>query len=62
MNYIYVAIYIIICVIVFIFTFMGRELFNFLFEKIKNDITDYNDPGYTGGYEYIFNPLRHFKC
>jgi len=36
------------------------ETFNFLFEKIKNNITDYNDPKYTGGIEYIFNPFRHF--
>ena len=61
MNYIYVSIYIIMCVIIFIITFMPDKIFNFLFEKQFNNITDYNDPNFTGGIEYIFNPSRHFK-
>ena len=60
MNYIYVSIYFVICIIIFIIIFMSDELFKFLFEKIHNDITDYNDPGFTNGIEYIFNPFRHF--
>ena len=69
MNYIYASIYVVICVILFIFIFMSNETFNFfnetfnfLFEKKYNNITDYNDPEYTGGMTYEFNPYRHFKC
>lgn len=62
MNYFYVSLYAIICVIIFIIIFMKDESFNFFFEKIHNNITDYNDPNYTGGIEYIFNPFRHLKC
>ena len=40
---------------------MPNELFDFLFEKAFNGITDYNDPKFTGGYYFIFNPLRHLK-
>jgi len=39
---------------------MSNETFNFFFEKIYNNITDYNDPNYTGGIEYIFNPFKVF--
>jgi len=39
---------------------MNNETFHFFFEKIYNNIADYNDPNYTGGIEYIFNPFRHF--
>lgn len=59
MNKTNVTIYLIICVMLFIIIFMSEETFNFLFEKIHNNITNYNDPNYTGGIEYIFNPLRH---
>jgi hypothetical protein len=31
-------------------------------EKKINNITDYNDPEFTGGMSYEFNPYRHFKC
>jgi hypothetical protein len=41
--------------------FMGNELFDFLFEKVPNNITDYNHPEYTGGIRYEFNPYRHFS-
>ena len=41
-------------VILFILIF---EAVGFLFERKYNNITDYNDPKYTGGIEYIFNPL-----
>ena len=57
MNYNYVAIYVGICIIVFILIFMRDEAVGFLFERKYNNITDYNDPKYTGGIEYIFNPL-----
>jgi hypothetical protein len=40
---------------------MFREAFDFLFEMVPHNVTDYNDPNYKGGIEYIFNPLRHFK-
>ncbi len=61
MNYTYVSIYIIICVIIFMIIFMGSDIFNFLFEKQFNNITDYNDPNYTGGIEYVFSLFQHFK-
>lgn len=59
MKIIYISIYIIICVIIFMIVFMSGDTFNFLFEKKINNITDYNDPNYTGGVEYIFNPFQH---
>ena len=61
MNYYYVSLYILVCFIIFLFLFMPYKLFNFLFEKVYNGITDYNDPKFTGGYYFIFNPLRHLK-
>ena len=61
MYYIYISIYIIICVIIFMIIFTRDELFNFLFEKKHNNITNYNDPEFTGGIEYIFNPFRYFQ-
>lgn len=61
MNYIYVSIYIVICVILFIVIFMSNEASDFLFEKKYNNITDYNNPEFTGGVTYEFNPLRHFR-
>lgn len=57
----YISIYIILCSILFIIIFRPNETFNILFEKIENYITDYNDPRFTGGIEYIFNPFRHFE-
>ena len=60
MNYSYVLLYLVICVIIFIVIFMSNETFNFFFEKIYNNITDYNELNFTGGIEYIFNPFRHF--
>jgi len=39
---------------------MPHELFWFLFEVVYNNITDINDPNFTGGVSYHFNPLRHF--
>ena len=61
MNYIYAVLYVVICVILFFVIFMSNETFNFLFEKKINNITDYNDPEFTGGMSYEFNPYRHFK-
>ena len=61
MNYLYVTIYLVVCIVLFIFFFMFREAFDFLFEMVPHNVTDYNDPNYKGGIEYIFNPLRHFK-
>lgn len=61
MNYIYASIYIVICFILFIIIFMSNKTFNFLFEKKYNNITDYNNPEYTGGIIYEFNPYRHFN-
>ena len=60
MNLIFVSIYVIICVIIFMIIFMSTETFNLLFEKKYNNQTDYNDPNYTGGIEYIFNPFNAF--
>ena len=60
MNYLYVSIYVIICIVLFMVIFMSSETFNFLFEKKYNDITDYNEPSYTGGEEYVFNPFGIF--
>jgi hypothetical protein len=62
MNYFYVSLYVVICVIIFIILFISNETFNFFFEKIYNNIRDYNHEHYTGGIEYIFNPFRHVKC
>ncbi len=59
---IYMSIYIVVSVLIFMLLFMCDKIFNFLFEKVFNNITDYNDPNYTGGIEYIFNPYRHLKC
>ena len=62
MNYIYATIYWILCIFIFVLYFMPHKLFNFLYEKVTNNITNMDDPNFTGGIEYIFNPLRHFKC
>lgn len=62
MNYIYQVLYVVICVILFFVIFMSNETFIFLFEKKINNITDYNDPEFTNGMSYEFNPYRHFKC
>lgn len=40
---------------------MSDKIFNFFFEMKYNNIRDYNDPKFTGGIKFIFNPLRHFK-
>jgi len=60
MNYYYILLYILICIIIFFVLFMPHELFWFLFEVVYNNITDINDPNFTGGVSYHFNPLRHF--
>ena len=60
MNY-YILLYILVCFIIFLFIFMPYKLFDFLFEKAFNDIRDFNNSNYTGGYYFIFNPLRHLK-
>ena len=39
---------------------MGNEIFDFCFQMKKNNISDYNDLHYTGGYEYTFNPFHKF--
>jgi len=62
MNYIYAVLYVVICVILFFVIFMSNETLNFLFEKKINNITDYNNPEFTGGMSYEFNPYRYFKC
>ena len=62
MEFMYVLIYVVICVIIFMFMFMRNEIFAFLFETTYNNIIDFNDPNYTGGIAYIFNPFRHFIC
>ena len=62
MNVIYGLIYVVICVIIFMIMFMSNEIFNLLFETKYNNILDFNDPNYTGGIDYIFNPFRHFSC
>lgn len=60
MNYLYATIYLIVCIVLFIIIFAG-DTFDFLFEMVPHNVTDYTDPNYKGGIEYIFNPLRHFK-
>lgn len=60
MKYFYISCYVLLCIILFLLIFMYEESFYFLFEKTWNNITDYNDPNYTGGVSYIFNPFRHF--
>ncbi len=60
MNFIYVCIYLVICVMLFLIIFMEDKTFEFFVEKQTNGITDYNDPKYTGGFHYVFNPLRNF--
>ena len=59
-NSMYILLYVIICIIIFFLIFMRKETFDFFFEKKFNNITDYNDPNYTGGIEYKFNPFRLF--
>ena len=61
MNYIYVLMYIIICIILFFVIFMNHELFIILFKKKYNNIIDYNDKNYTGGFTYNFNPFGYFS-
>lgn len=56
MNFIHVSIYAVLCIVLFIITFMGNEIFYFLFEKKMNNITDYNHSEFTGGMTYEFNP------
>lgn len=59
MNNIFLfPIYLIICIILYCLMFLKNELFDFFFEKKYNNIIDYNDPKYTGGIEFIFNPFR----
>lgn len=59
MDYFYGSVYVLICATIFILMFMRNEMFNFFFKKIYNKITDYNDPNYTGGLTFDFNPI-HF--
>ena len=63
MNYVYALLYVVMCVIMFVVIFFSNEAFEFLFEKTINDITitDYNDPEYTGGVTYNFNPGHQFN-
>jgi len=35
-------------------------IFFALFTVVPNDITDINDPNYTGGVNYIFTPFKLF--
>lgn len=60
-NHIYYIIYWIICVVMFGLIFKIDEIFNFCFEKKYNNITDYNDPNFTGGFEYIFKLFHNIK-
>jgi hypothetical protein len=61
MNYTYVFMYVIMCANGFVLFFMKDETFYFFFQKKFNGITDYNNPNYTGGIEYIFNPFHLFQ-
>ena len=60
MNYIYASAYVVICVVFFFIIFLLDETLGFLFKMKFNNITDYNDPDFTGGVTYEFNPWRHF--
>lgn len=60
MNYIYATIYWAICFVIFFIIFMKDTLFDLLFEKKLNNITDYNDPNYTGGFTYVFRYFPFF--
>ena len=60
MNYIYAGICIVISIILFLLIIMRDKLFDFLFEKRRNNKTNYTNLEYTTNVEHIFNPKRYF--
>lgn len=53
--------YVTLCVFGFLFFFLRDDTFAFLFEKKYDGITDYNDPEFTGGVHYEFNPFHSLR-
>ena len=52
-----VLIFIVGCVLMFFLIFIKHEMF---WEIVPNNITDYNDPNFTGGFTYEFRLLKYF--
>ena len=64
LEYILMLVYWIFCFINFMIIFRKNRLIYILdttfFTAVPNDITDINDPNYTGGINYIFTPFKLF--
>ena len=51
-----------IVIIILLLILMRDKLFDIVFDKKFNNITDYNHPDFTGGIAFEFNPLRHISA
>ena len=67
LEYMLMLVYWIVSLIIFLMIFRKEQLStimytiaNTLFTVVPNDITDINDPNYTGGVNYIFTPFKLF--
>jgi len=67
LEYMLMLVYWIVSLIIFLMIFRKEQLstimytiFFALFTVVPNDITDINDPNYTGGVNYIFTPFKLF--
>ena len=64
LEYILMLVYWISCFIFFLMIFRKEQLvdimYTIFFTAVPNDITDINDPNYTGGVNYIFTPFKLF--
>ena len=65
LEYILMLVYWIICFLSFLMLFRKEQftgiiytLANTLYTAVPNDITDINNPNYTGGVNYIFTPFK----
>ncbi len=67
LEYILMLVYWIVSFIIFLMLFRKEQfkyiiytIANALYTVVPNDITDINDPNYTGGVNYIFTPFKLF--
>ena len=67
LEYMLMLVYWIVSFIIFLMIFRKEQLstimytiFFALFTAVPNNITDINDPNYTGGVNYIFTPFKLF--
>ena len=64
LEYILMLVYWIVSFIFFLMIFRKEQFLNAMytifFTAVPNDITDINDPNYTGGVNYIFTPFKLF--